>query len=81
MAVEPISLVLQRLDRMDEKLGRMDGSINPMRGDIRSVNEDPRAIKSLVAGALATRAQSDARAAGLKLRVERIERRFELREQ
>ena len=80
MMPEPIDLVLERLNRMDEKLGRMDDKLARMEGNQRSMMEELRAHKNLIAGALHSQASSDASIAEVMDRIERIEKRLELKE-
>ena len=78
---EPHDLILERLKPMDDNLGRMDDRFAKIEGNQRSMLEELRAHKSLIAGALHSQSYHEANLAELVDRVERIERRLELREE
>ncbi|TFL18583.1 hypothetical protein [Jannaschia formosa] len=81
MGEEPINLVLERLNGMDEKLGRLDGRIDRMTDDMRFMFGEMRAQKQPIAASLLTQSHSDAKLAAFEHRLDRIERRLELREE
>ena len=74
MAAVTNELLLEHLKRIQDRLTNLeDGQ--------RNIFEELRAHKQLIAGSLATQATYEARTASIEHRLDRIERRLEIREQ
>ncbi len=71
---EPTELILERLNRIETMLSRLDAGQT-------AILEELRAHKSLIAGALHSQTVQETTLAELATRLDRVEKRLDLRDQ
>ncbi|MEM6307096.1 MAG: hypothetical protein AAF701_03810 [Pseudomonadota bacterium] len=73
MTNETENLILEHLKRFQAQMTRFEDSLNTVRTDMRG-------LKQHMAAFMSSESSQDAEIAGIKIQLERIERRLELRD-